>query len=287
MHARTFVRTCIHTHMHACMHACMHTNIQAYKHINILTHTWHPHKVSTVRVCVNAYGNLYWMYTLYRGIAAARRKHFASHRRWMLRNFSVAVAIIFGRYVGTVPPPPPPFQHTTYFYECCDLAGTLVPSPPSLSLHRHTMYLHMNLHTYVGAAQGRSPCFPCPSRGGATPTPSRHSTLSLAGSSPSPVSSSTSSDPRLLLPQKPKSSDARGHLCRTLVRAPGVWGEGRGWSGRGGGVRGGACGESPTGLGRFPWEIHACCIHYRPSKRIFSLLGSRVRGVADAVCTRW
>ena len=55
------------------MHACMHTNIQAYKHINILTHTWHPHKVSTVRVCVNAYGNLYWMYTLYRGIAAARQ----------------------------------------------------------------------------------------------------------------------------------------------------------------------------------------------------------------------
>ena len=58
-------------------------------------------KVSVVRVCVNAYGNLYWMYSLYRGIAAARRKQFASHRRWMLRNFSVAVAIIFGRYVGT------------------------------------------------------------------------------------------------------------------------------------------------------------------------------------------
>ena len=35
------------------------------------THT-HP-QVSRVRVCVNGYGNLYWMYSLYRGISHARK----------------------------------------------------------------------------------------------------------------------------------------------------------------------------------------------------------------------
>lgn len=59
-------------------------------------------KVSRVRVCVNAYGNLYWMYSLYRAVSHARSKEFAAHRRWMMRNYSVALAIIFGRYVGTV-----------------------------------------------------------------------------------------------------------------------------------------------------------------------------------------
>jgi len=134
------------------------------------THT-HP-QVSRVRVCVNGYGNLYWMYSLYRGISHARKvplihvwgecscvpshslplslspslspttislmrtrlvccrhapthadththahartrththahartrthartqKEFGAHRRWMMRNYSVALAIIFGR----------------------------------------------------------------------------------------------------------------------------------------------------------------------------------------------
>ena len=54
IHACTHARSYAHAYIRTCMHACMHTNIQAYKHINILTHTWHPHKVSTVRVCVNA-----------------------------------------------------------------------------------------------------------------------------------------------------------------------------------------------------------------------------------------
>ena len=146
----------------------------------------------------------------------------------------------------------------------------------------------MCTNTYVGAAQGRSPCFPCPSRGGATPTPSRHSTLFLAGSSPSPVSSSTSSVPRLLLPQKPKSSDARGPLWRALVHAPGVWGEGRGWSGarRGGQgwrVRGVADGFRAVSLG------HTCLLYLLPSihKDLQSIgaarAGSRRRGLYPVV----
>ena len=81
-----------------------------------------------MRVCVNAYGNLYWMYTLYRGIAAARRKQFASHRRWMLRNFSVAVAIIFGRYVGTSSPhPPSPFPPFNTEYISMNAAASQGP----------------------------------------------------------------------------------------------------------------------------------------------------------------
>ena len=59
-------------------------------------------KVSVVRVCINAYGNLYWMYSLWRGIRHAQCKQFAAHRRWMMRNYSVALAIIFGRFVGTL-----------------------------------------------------------------------------------------------------------------------------------------------------------------------------------------
>lgn len=56
---------------------------------------------STLRLCTNAFGQVYWVVTLVRGIRSTRRGDYEGHRRWMLRNYATAFAIVLGRYVGT------------------------------------------------------------------------------------------------------------------------------------------------------------------------------------------
>eukprot|EP00927_Polykrikos_kofoidii_P063779 TRINITY_DN58668_c0_g1_i1.p1 TRINITY_DN58668_c0_g1~~TRINITY_DN58668_c0_g1_i1.p1 ORF type:complete len:388 (-),score=26.80 TRINITY_DN58668_c0_g1_i1:13-1152(-) len=46
--------------------------------------------------------NNYWMFTLVAAIRAIRNGDKAAHRAWMMRNFSVAFAIVTGRYWGSV-----------------------------------------------------------------------------------------------------------------------------------------------------------------------------------------
>lgn len=46
--------------------------------------------------------NNYWMLTLFAAIRAIQKGDRAAHRAWMMRNFSVAFAIVTGRYWGSV-----------------------------------------------------------------------------------------------------------------------------------------------------------------------------------------
>mmetsp|Transcript_87512 Transcript_87512/g.245760 ORF Transcript_87512/g.245760 Transcript_87512/m.245760 type:complete len:370 (-) Transcript_87512:60-1169(-) len=58
---------------------------------------------SLARVILNVVlVNNYWVFSLVAAVRAIRRGDVISHRAWMLRNFSVAFAIVTGRYWGTI-----------------------------------------------------------------------------------------------------------------------------------------------------------------------------------------
>lgn len=92
---------------YAAAHQRSHRLLYAFAACNVVTWlaTWGvifgTAGTSTFRILINGAIQVSWLYTLGRSIAAARRREFGEHRRWMLRNYATAFAIVLGRYVGT------------------------------------------------------------------------------------------------------------------------------------------------------------------------------------------